>query len=147
MSWPAFWVDAKAPLQQLFDFFWGGFGVGYPVVLELFEGVLHLSAFIEGSGKQALVHDDANCPDFGFFVIDAVLIWLRGHVGWWANIVLQLGFIEAFNLAIPEIDNFRLVLMQHDIGRFQVPMHDSVLQQAAIPSQYPPNNIKRSTFT
>lgn len=56
----------------------------------------------------------------------------RRHVGRRANIVLQARLLMSFDLAISKIDYLDLSIMQQNVGRLQVAVHDSLPDEAAL---------------
>lgn len=57
---------------------------------------------------------------------------LGWHVRRRANIVLQARFLMSFDLTISEIDDLDLSVVKQDVCRFQVAVHDSFSDEAAL---------------
>lgn len=87
-----------------------------------FINLLHIHSFIKSPASQTFEQNNSKSPNLRLLIINIIGKRFRRHIRRWTHIILERGFPITGNLTIAKINNFGLLVMQHDVGRFEVSM-------------------------
>ena len=111
-SWSLLGIELKTPVDDFFALLTHLAFVGQTVLLDFPENLGHIFAIIESFAVEALIEGNSKCPDLCFLAVLVVQEGLRSHIGGRSDVVLKTGFGVASNLAVTEIDDFCLPVVE-----------------------------------
>ena len=111
-SWSLLGIKLKAPVDDFFALLSHLTFIGQTVLLNFPENLGHIFAIIESFTVKALIEGHSKCPDLCLLAVLVVQKGLGSHVGGGADVVLKTGFGVASNLAVTEINDFSLPVVE-----------------------------------
>lgn len=118
--WTILWIKFQTPTNDIPTSFTYLFSKRNPVLFYPLENATHLFPIIESLPHYTFIQYYANRPYLCLLIVNAFLKRFRCHIRWRTNIVLQRGFRMSMNLTVTEINNFRGLIVKHDISWLEI---------------------------